>query len=196
VNPTTCSPRAYNDRVLTVLGLVGLAVAVLLRAYVAGVSGARSESGGLVFGIVVCVLAAGIGLSRPRRNTWALSVGLAGGIVLCLPVLIRKLAEGTGLPVAPTADWVAIVGLVAVAEELLLRGALYDRVLRWRGQEWAIGLTTTAFALIHVPFYGWHVLPLDVAVGLWLGVLRAVAQSVTAPAAAHLVADLAAWWLQ
>jgi len=32
--------------------------------------------------------------------------------------------------------------------------------------------TSVLFALIHVPIYGWHVVPLDVGVGLWFGGLR------------------------
>ena len=53
-----------------------------------------------------------------------------------------------------------------------------------------------AFALLHVPVYGWHVLPLDLAVGCGLGALRLLTGGVTAPAVAHVGADLAGWWLQ
>jgi membrane protease YdiL (CAAX protease family) len=51
------------------------------------------------------------------------------------------------------------------------------------------------FALMHVPLYGWHVVPLDLAVGLALGGLRVATRGVAAPAVAHAVADLATWWL-
>jgi hypothetical protein len=51
------------------------------------------------------------------------------------------------------------------------------------------------FGLMHVPFYGWHALPLDTAVGAVLGVARVAAGTWTAPALAHVGADLAGWWL-
>ena len=50
--------------------------------------------------------------------------------------------------------------------------------------------------LLHVPLYGWGSLPLDLAVGVFLGVLRALTGSLAAPAAAHVLADLAGWWLR
>ena len=37
---------------------------------------------------------------------------------------------------------------------------------------------------------------LDLAVGVWLGALRAVSGSVAVPAIAHTLADLAGWWLR
>ena len=89
-----------------------------------------------------------------------------------------------------------MVTLVAVAEELLLRGALFEALTRWRNENTAIAVSAVAFALLHVPVYGWHVLVLDLAVGVALGVLRAVSGSVTAPAITHVVADLAGWWLR
>lgn len=52
-----------------------------------------------------------------------------------------------------------------------------------------------AFALIHVPLEGWSIVPLDLGVGLWLAGLRLLTRGVAAPAAAHVVADLATWWL-
>ena len=85
--------------------------------------------------------------------------------------------------------------LVASAEEAVLRGVLFDRLTRAGGIPLAIGVTTLAFALLHVPLYGWHVVPLDLAVGLGLGGLRVATRSVAAPAAAHALADLATRWL-
>ena len=72
---------------------------------------------------------------------------------------------------------------------------LFDRVRASGGLVLAIALTTVTFALIHVPLYGWHVVPLDVAVGLGLAGLRLATQTVIGPAVAHAVADLATWWL-
>ena len=52
-----------------------------------------------------------------------------------------------------------------------------------------------AFALLHVPLYGWHVVPLDLGVGLAFAGLRLTTRGIAAPAAAHAIADLATWWL-
>ena len=93
------------------------------------------------------------------------------------------------------APWAAVTMLVAVAEELVLRGSLFGAILRARGPGVAVGITTVIFALMHVSLYGWHVVPLDLAVGLWLAGLRLTTRGVAAPAIAHIVADLATWWL-
>jgi membrane protease YdiL (CAAX protease family) len=60
----------------------------------------------------------------------------------------------------------------------------------------AIAGAAAAFALLHVPLYGWRALPLDLAVGVVLGLLRRRAGSATAPAIAHAAADLAGWFLR
>jgi len=84
---------------------------------------------------------------------------------------------------------------VAVAEEAILRGLLFDRFHRAGGMPLALVATTALFALAHVPLYGWHVVPLDLAVGVALGGLRIVTRGIAASAVAHAVADLATWWL-
>jgi membrane protease YdiL (CAAX protease family) len=102
---------------------------------------------------------------------------------------------GLGRPAATFVPWALITIVVASAEEGVLRGVLFDRLERLAGLAPAIALTTIAFALVHVPLYGWHVVPLDLAVGLVLAGLRVGTQGLLAPAAAHVVADLATWWL-
>jgi membrane protease YdiL (CAAX protease family) len=104
-------------------------------------------------------------------------------------------APGLGRPAAPFVPWALVTLLVAAAEEGVLRGALLDRIDRAAGLVPAIALTTLAFALMHVPLYGWHVVPLDLAVGLVLAGLRISTRGLAAPIAAHAVADLATWWL-
>jgi membrane protease YdiL (CAAX protease family) len=78
---------------------------------------------------------------------------------------------------------------------VLLRGVLLDRIQRAGGLVSAVILTSAVFALMHVPLYGWHVVPLDFAVGLGLAGLRLTTRGLVAPAIAHVVADLATWWL-
>ena len=102
---------------------------------------------------------------------------------------------GLGRPAAPFLPWAAITILVASGEEALLRGRLFDAIRGAGGVVPAVLVTTVAFALMHVPLYGWHVLPLDLAVGLGFAGLRLLTRGVAAPAAAHAVADLATWWI-
>src|SRR5215218_5401570 len=105
------------------------------------------------------------------------------------------LPPGLGRPAAPFAPWALVTLVVAIAEEGVLRGVLFDRVRDAGGLGLAVVLTSVAFALLHVPLYGWHVVPLDLAVGLLLAGLRLGTGGIAAPAAAHAVADLATWWL-
>jgi membrane protease YdiL (CAAX protease family) len=181
------------------LGLGGLALAVAVRVRVAGADGARSIVAGLVFGLVVAAVAV---LTRGRAaRTSSLSrsigVGVFGAAVLCVPAAVRH-QDGL-LPVLPLhgyLPWAAGVVVVAVAEEALLRGSLFGALQHRAGTAAAIGVSALAFGLLHVPLYGWGVLPLDIAVGVWLGALRATTGSVVAPATAHCLADLAGWWLR
>jgi membrane protease YdiL (CAAX protease family) len=178
-------------------GLSGLGLALCLRLRVAGAEGAHSAAAGAVFGIALLALAVACGLRRPTVSWRQLRWGVGGAGVLCLAPLLHHLTDpGAAAPLDLLPAWAAVVTLVAVAEELLLRGAVYEALARWRGQHTAIAVTAVAFALLHIPVYGWTVLPLDLAVGVFLGVLRSVAGSVTAPALTHVLADLAGWWLR
>ena len=99
------------------------------------------------------------------------------------------------VPKTQFAPWALITILVASAEELVLRGALFDALRHATGLTIAVIVTSAAFALMHVPLYGWHVVPLDLGVGVFLAGLRLTSGSVAAPAIAHIVADLATWWV-
>jgi membrane protease YdiL (CAAX protease family) len=125
-------------------------------------------------------------------------VGLAGAAVLVLLAIGASRLAGLPLRVVPQTDfgwWALITVLVASAEELILRGVLFDALTESAGIALAVAVTSIVFALIHVPLYGWHVVPLDLGVGVFLGGLRLVSGSVAAPAIAHIGADLATWWL-
>jgi membrane protease YdiL (CAAX protease family) len=184
--------------------LCGLAAIVAIR-FVATRAGMDSLAVGLAFGTGLALLA-GLGGARTGRalvfrTVRAAVAGALIGVVLVGVGLVGPalggLAHLPGLarPAAPLAPWAAITVLVAFAEEAVLRGVLFDRVRRGGGTLAAVVVTTIAFALLHVPQYGWHVVPLDLAVGLTLGGLRMAAGTVAAPAVAHAVADLATWWL-
>ena len=178
---------------LPALLVVGFGVAVVLRVAVGGVGVAQSPGAGLLFALLLgaLALAAGTRVAVTRR---AVLLGLAGAMVLCLPVLLSWTPRVVGTE--GFAVWAAVVCVVAVAEEVFLRGALYDAVTRVAGADAAIALGAVAFALLHVPLYGWHVVPLDLAVGVLLGELRRVSGTPTAPAVTHVGADLAAWFLR
>ena len=166
---------------------------------------------GAVFGLALLLLAAaarGVPASTPGmtridlgRLSRAVAIGAAVGLALAVIAVIGPALGGStrvpglGRPDAMFLPWALVTVLVASAEEAVLRGVLFSRLARAGGIPLAIGVTTVAFALLHVPLYGWHVLPLDLAVGLVLGGLRVATRSIAAPAAAHAVADLATWWL-
>jgi len=189
-------------------GVAGLAGAVAVRVGAAGGAGVRSPAAGLLFAVLLAAVAVGIsmpaGAAEGGLRTFLrsrLPAGLAGAAVLCaVPLVVHLRTPGGPLPLADLPLWAAVVTVVAVAEEVLLRGALWTAATRLaagaRGELLALALTTPAFALLHVPLYGWAALPLDLAVGLLLGGLRMLTGGWGAPAVAHTVADLAGWWLR
>jgi membrane protease YdiL (CAAX protease family) len=147
--------------------------------------------------VFAAVRAPGFGLRTAIALAFGATFGLALVALALLGASVRGISvpPGLGQPDVPFLGWATITILVATAEEGILRGVLFDRLRAARGVLAAILITTTAFALIHVPVYGWHVVPLDLAVGVGLAGLRLATGSVVAPAAAHVVADLATWWL-
>jgi membrane protease YdiL (CAAX protease family) len=153
---------------------------------------------GLGFGVALGALALAAGY-RPvlgRGIAW-IAVGLGGGVLLVAIALLAHPGEtgGSGPPAATFLPWASITVLVATTEELVLRGALFTTLERRAGLTTAVLVTSIAFALMHVPFYGWHVVPLDLGVGVWLAGLRIATRGPGAPAIAHSIADLATWWL-
>jgi membrane protease YdiL (CAAX protease family) len=196
-------PAAAWLRPTLLLG--GLAAVVWLRWLVTRSSGLDGVMVGVGFGLVLLGVTA-LGLAGPaverraalpRPTLGAVAVGLAGGAALiAIALAARVVAVGPPLAVAATfGPWVAATLLVAGAEELLLRGVLFRAIERSGGLIAAVALTSLAFALMHVPTYGWHVVPLDLGVGIFLGGLRLAGGGWTAPTVAHAVADLATWWL-
>jgi membrane protease YdiL (CAAX protease family) len=183
-----------------VLMALGAAVVVRLAATRAGIDTVGVGAGfGLALLAVVLARGGRFGIGpRPWRQAVA---GTAFGLALVALALVadalarEPLVQGLARPASPFVPWAAVTIVVAVAEEAVLRGLLFDRVRRSGGTVVALGVTTVAFALMHVPLYGWHVVPLDLAVGLALGGLRIATRGLVAPAAAHVVADLATWWL-
>jgi membrane protease YdiL (CAAX protease family) len=176
--------------------LAGLAALVGLRwaAIVQGAAGAVAI--GLVFAVGLLALALGAGRRPVAERRSSVAIGAAGGALLVVLAVATRSGQLPWLaPPAAFGPWVIVTILVASAEEAVLRGALFDELDRVAGTVSAVVGTTAVFALMHVPLYGWHVIPLDVGVGLWLAGLRLASGGIAAPAIAHTIADLATWWL-
>jgi membrane protease YdiL (CAAX protease family) len=176
---------------------LGLALVVAGR-WAATVAEAPPLLVGTVFGFALALVAwvggARVALPRPA----ALVIGLAGAAVLVGLAMGASQLAGQPLQLVPKtqfAPWALITIVVASAEELVLRGVLFDSLRHATDLTIAVIVTSAAFALMHVPLYGWHVVPLDLGVGVFLAGLRLTSGSVAAPAIAHIVADLATWWV-
>ena len=173
--PSSTGPPAAS--LVAALGLAVALRAVSTPAFVVVLAGAAWLSGWRP--------------SRPklRAGAW----GLLGSVVLVAGPLARAAPHPPGR--SPFLPWALGVALVVGAEEAFLRGALWRVWAERAGGAGALVVTSGAFALVHLPLYGWRALPLDLLVGLVLGGLRLASGSVAAPALAHLLADWAGWWL-
>lgn len=180
--------------------LVGLVGAVALRAGATRMFGTPAPATGIAFAASLLAVAAAAGW-RPARPRWRdAAAGLGGGVAL---VAVPLLAAPPAAPrmaalhiTAAVLAWAAVVAVVGVAEEALFRGVLQPRLAERFGVVPGVILTAALFGLLHVPFYGWGALPVDVAAGIWLGWLRQATGSVTAPAVAHVIADWSTWLLR
>jgi membrane protease YdiL (CAAX protease family) len=176
------------------LALTGLAAT--MRVAVSGGSPQTSLLAALVFSTMLLATAhaGGLRLSRPGwRAVPVTAVGTA--VLLWFP--LQKMGFPLGTATHASAGlllWSVVVCAVAITEECVFRGALFSTVGEWLGVSGAVAVCAVMFALIHVPLYGWHALPLDLAVGIWLGAVR-LWGGVGAAAATHTLADLAAGWL-
>lgn len=186
-----------NPGLSTGLLTVGFIVAVLLRVTVGGIGVSRSADAGLIFAVCLILLSLSVGGVSWRIDYRSIGIGLAGAVVLCLPAFIAALLQGHHMPSATGYwSWAWVVAVVAFTEELFLRGVLFNVLARWQGRLMAVLGSSVAFAGLHVPLYGWHSVPLDLAVGVLLGMLRIISGSFVAPGIAHVATDLFSWWVQ
>jgi membrane protease YdiL (CAAX protease family) len=121
----------------------------------------------------------------------AIVAGLMVGAILLAPVVSGPLSAR---PWSAFWPWAAIAALIATLEETSIRGVLYRRWEGEAGTAAAIVVGAAVFALIHLPRYGLGAMPLDAAVGLALGGLRALTGRVFPCAVAHTLADWGAWF--
>jgi membrane protease YdiL (CAAX protease family) len=113
------------------------------------------------------------------------------GAIILAPVVSGPLSSR---PLGAFWPWAAIAALVATLEETSIRGVLFQRWASEAGTVAAIVIGAAVFALIHLPRYGLGAMPLDAAVGLALGGLRALTGRVLPCAIAHTIADWGAWF--
>jgi membrane protease YdiL (CAAX protease family) len=179
-----------------VLLLGGLAAAMTLRV----AAGLGTHAAGVVFALLLLAAATAAGWRPGVPRARALGAGAGGAAVLCAVPLAMRVSGHTLVlgppPLGLLPAWAATTVLIAVAEEALLRGVLMDAISPWAGDLVAVVVAAVAFGLLHVPLYGWRAVPLDLAVGVWLGGLRLATGGIAAPATAHTLADLAYWWLR
>lgn len=188
--------RSHAARDATWL-LAGLTLLAVTRAALNGQTPLTAFIAGSAFGIALLAVAVAAGWRPALPWVSALLLGTLGGLALiAIPRLADPLVPAAiGMRPEPFLAWGAVTALVVVGEEALLRGALFSAVDRAAGPLVAVLVTSLAFSLMHVPLYGWQVVPLDLGVGVFLGGLRLAAGGVAAPAVAHLLADLSTWWL-
>jgi membrane protease YdiL (CAAX protease family) len=198
--------RAWIEAGLVTLGLAGIALA--RWAWTRAGFDALLVGAGFGFALLGLVAVARPNKTAPpwrsRTPSAIATAGLSGVAVGLALILVASVGPaiageprvvGLARPAAPFVPWGLVTMLVAAAEEVILRGVMFGAIRRAGGTVAALALTTAAFALIHVPLYGWHVVPLDLAVGFAFGGLRIATRGIAAPAIAHAVADLATWWL-
>jgi membrane protease YdiL (CAAX protease family) len=175
------------------LGLTGLVLgAAVLRALLLPLGDLPST---LMFGGCLMAIAWANGVVSAPEARWGRGRALIAG-VLVGAVLLAPLAAG---PLSARGlngfwTWAALAALIATLEEIAIRGALFKAWSDEAGPVAAIVAGAVVFALIHLPRYGWGAMPLDAAVGLALGGLRALTGRVLPCAVAHTIADWGAWF--
>lgn len=184
-----------NQAIAGSLLAIGFLLAIALRVAIGGVGVAYSPLAGLAFAGVLFGFCVIYGLSTTL--SWKiLATGIAGAVLLLVVPSVEKITGLSGVhPSGSYTSWALTIAFVALAEEAFLRGVFFSVLAKWQGETIAVIAATVLFTILHIPLYGWHVVPLDFTVGLWLGMLRLISGSWVAPGIAHTLADLGSWWL-
>ena len=185
----TAVPLATTRRRPLLLSAGLLAVGTALLAARPALT-ATSRNPAVTLAVLFAVLAvAGLSPAVPDaaehatvRPVTAATIGVLGFLVARL--LIVGAAPG---PFTPTTV-AAAVG-AAVAEEIWFRRLAFG-LLRHGGPGFAVAGSTVLFAAVHVPIYGFWVLPIDLAAGALLGWQRLVTGSWETSALTHAVANV------
>ena len=192
----TASARvtALTQGAVLVAALAGI---TLVRAAINGTTVTSAFVAGALFGATLLAAAAlaSTPLHWARPSARSIVIGLAGGAaIVAIPLAVHAIAAPAFQP-QPFVIWAAVTCVVAAGEEVMLRGVILDRTRAAAGLIPAVLFTSVLFALMHVPLYGWSVVPVDFGAGLVLCGLRLLSGGIAAPTIAHTMADLATWWL-
>ncbi|MEX2555772.1 MAG: CPBP family glutamic-type intramembrane protease [Actinomycetota bacterium] len=122
--------------------------------------------------------------SGPNARLWCATVALGVGAFA-----IARGALGGSLIPPPGAVLLGSAIVAAVAEEAFFRRFVYATLLRW-GVPFALAGSSFGFAIVHVTFWGWRAVPVDLAAGSLLGWQRWATGSWTAPAVTHAAANV------
>lgn len=156
----TLATRQWSMRSLVAIALVG-ATGLLARA---GVSAGVREGAG------------------PRRVVVVVVMGCAAFAA------VRALSSAPSI-VPFSAFALGANVFAAVCEEAFFRRFAYGHLERF-GTAVAVGVTSVAFAVVHIPLYGVEVFWLDLGAGLVFGWQRWASGGWGAPAATHAVANI------
>ena len=139
--------------------------------------------------LVVLAGAAGVlAVQAPTRatadaRTWLLVT--VAGVAAC--ALVR--AALPGAPMHATAFGLLASVAAAFGEEIVFRRGLYGALER-RGALVAVVVAALVFGVVHVPMYGWAVVPVDVGAGLVFGWQRWASGGWTSPGVSHAAANV------
>lgn len=139
-------------------------------------------------------LATPIGWRDPRRGAHLLLGFGLGFIALLVACGVPALAGVTQLTLAPHGPLLAVGGrqlvafaLVALGEELAVRGVVLRALTRGLGGPAAVGFTSAAFGLLHLlnPSSSWSAVACITLVGAWFGTLTLRTGSLWCAVGAH-----------
>jgi len=126
---------------------------------------------------------------KPLSNTLWLTIALT---LLGVPLLALSLGL-VGWQVKWPQDlwlWLAVnLGVAVLAEELLFRGLLQTRLVRWLGVVPGVGLTAALFAAVHLPFSPLFAVVAGVA-GLGYGLVFQLSGRISLAIAVHGAVNL------
>jgi membrane protease YdiL (CAAX protease family) len=148
------------------------------------------REGAMMIPLLILVYLAILAISHPAPGTFD-SRSLLPLTLGVIAVLCAGLAFSAPFAWRSTSGGVALSLLAAVAEEGFFRGMLFVRLDPY-GRGLAILVSAASFALVHIPFYGWASLPLDLGAGVLFGWQRSDSGNWAVPGATHALANLLA----
>ena len=177
--------------------LASVVAALAVRIALGGGAAAASPLAAAAFSLVLLTAAAWAGARVTGMNWTAVAVGVCGAILLVALSLVGlpTVQLGARASALVLAWWIPLVTMVAAAEELVLRGVLFDALRARSGDAVAVTVTAALFAALHLPLYGQPALGIDLSAGVFLGCVRVASGGVTAPLVAHVLADVSTAWL-